>query len=162
MEAFSRQCCFLKCFDKVRTLNFFFFGALNLTKRWLFFTNLFFADKLVLYPPCMVPQRTFVSLLMVVSIMKSPYFAEKGWPLKLPPKPSLTSSSQAPGFSRWSLLSIICWYVGCRPSFGWPKANTSWSIICSSLRFSNVDSQTELINASRFPTSLILLIIFET
>lgn len=62
MEKFSRQ-RFSWCTDEVRALNFFFIAALNLARIWVFFINLFIADKLVLYPPCIGPLRTFTSVL---------------------------------------------------------------------------------------------------
>ena len=90
-------------FDEDWIFNFFFIAALSLARKWVFFTNLFIADRFILYPPCIPLLCTITSLSMVVSVMRSLF--------KLPQKPSLTRSYQVQGCSRQRLLSMTCWYV---------------------------------------------------
>ena len=97
--------------DEVWIFNFFFIAALSLATKWVFFTKLFIADRFILYPPCIALSHTVTYLLMVVSVMRSLFSFEEGWPIKLPQKPYLTRPCQVRGCSRQRLLSMTCWYV---------------------------------------------------
>ena len=99
------------CFKKVRRWMRSFKAVCSFTNKWLFFTNMFLASKSVLYPLCIGRPLTLTSLFTVISIIRSPCFAENLSPVILPPEPFSLRSFQTDVFYIWWTSNNACWYV---------------------------------------------------